>query len=418
MLTKKVLNVFAVATFMLSGAALAGPLDDGVNECGVPVCDVSATIEALKSFNEDRRYNYVNKMLSTYGESDKLEILENLLVASKETKALSVAQNDADWVVRESNNLTNAMIMGLAKYSDINAAALSSYFTQITSAQKRFEIIEFWSKKVESIESIDDLNALVKFSQNAKAHSVMLGDESWIPRAAGSLVSKITIKLTALDPAHEGVYNVSSMITGVTQGILPFDKIAVLDSSADQNLVVIFYNSQFRRASFSFDDVALAGNILSSKSISSSQTSKEFSFELDRETGAISGQLTTTDSTISFSGNQTFSTRSVFAGETPIVLTENDAIGTFKGTVGSMNVTLTVKSFLPGVYSATLRNESGSVKKDYKGKFFPENGVLSLTHNSTMKLIVSLREVDGQMVWSGYSYSIKRPTAVEASFTK
>jgi hypothetical protein len=418
MLTKKVLNVFAVATFMLSGSVFAGPLDDGINECGVPVCDISATVEALTSLNEDRRYNYVNKMLRTYGDSSELEILKNLLATSKETKAISVAQEDADWVIRESNSLTNAMIMGLAKHSEIDATELSLYFTQITSAQKRYEIIEFWSKKVDSIESIEDLSALVTFSQSAKAHSIMLGDEAWIPRAAGSLVSKITIKLTALDPAHEGIYSVDSMITGVTQGILPFDKIAVLDSSAEESLVVIFYNSQYRRASFTFSDVALAGNILSGKSISSSQTSKEFSFELDRETGAISGMLSTTDSTISFSGTQTFSTRSVFAGQTPIILTENDAIGTFNGNVGSMKVSLTVKSFLPGVYSATLRNESGSVKKDYKGKFYPKNGVLSLTNNSTMKLIVSLREIDGEMVWSGYSYSVKRPTAVEATFTK
>jgi hypothetical protein len=418
MLTKKVLNVFAVATFMLSGSVFAGPLDDGINECGVPVCDISATVEALTSLNEDRRYNYVNKMLRTYGDSSELEVLKNLLVASKETKAISVAQEDADWVIRESNSLTNAMIMGLAKYSEIDATELSMYFTQITSAQKRYEIIEFWSKKVDSIESIEDLGSLVTFSQSAKAHSILLGDEAWIPRAAGGLVSKITIKLTALDPAHEGIYSVDSMITGVTQGILPFDKIAVLDSSAEESLVVIFYNSQYRRASFTFSDVALAGNILSGKLISSSQTSKEFSFELDRDTGAISGTLSTTDSTISFSGTQSFSTRSVFAGQTPIILTENDAIGTFKGTVGSMKVSLTVKSFLPGVYSATLRNESGSVKKDYKGKFYPQNGVLSLTHNSTMKLIVSLREIDGEMVWSGYSYSVKRPTAVEATFTK
>jgi len=418
MFTNKLLSGIVFATLLNTATVFAGPLDDGINECGVPVCNVSETIEGLTALNEDQRYNYINKMVNKYSDSENLEVLNNLLDTAKKAKDISVSSEDADWVVRESSTLANAMVIGLAKYSEVEAKVLSGFYKQITSDLKRFEIIEFWSKKVNTVEDVKKLNELVLFAQNAKAHSEQLGDEAWIPRGASALMSKITIKLTMLDPIHEGLYSVDSIMTGETQGILPFDKVAVLDSSAQENLVVIFYNSKFKRASFIFNGVALAGNILSSKSISNTQTSKEFSFELNRTTGAIKGVLTTTDTTINFSGKQTFSTNTVFSGQTPSVLTEEDAIGQFEGKIGSRAMKLTVKSFLPGVYSATLRDETGAVKKDFKGKFFPKNGVLTLTHNSNLKLIISLRMVDGKAVWTGVSYSVKRPTAIKAVFNK
>ena len=51
------------------------------------------------------------------------------------------------------------------------------------------------------------------------------------------------MKLTYLDPIHEGLYSVTLSDASQTVGTLAFDKIAVLDSSSSKNLVVSFINS-------------------------------------------------------------------------------------------------------------------------------------------------------------------------------
>mgnify|MGYP000082487224 CR=1 FL=1 len=416
---KKLMNV---AVFMLTLTSLSafatGPLDDGVETCGVPVCDIEATANALSELNEDQRYNFSNKLLTKYSQSQNLEILENLLDASKRFKNLSISTNDADWVVRESNSLFNAMVIGLSKYSKVEANLLSGYYKLISTELKRYEIIEFWMKSIKTIEDSAKLNEIVKFAKNAKLHSISLGDEAWIPRAAGALADSVTVKLVSLDPVHEGLYDVSSTISGETYGILPFDKISVLDSSADKNLVVVLYNTKYRRASFVFNNVVISGDTLSSTAVSNAITSKKLNIKIDRETGVVTGSVTTTDSTVDFTGKQTFSTRSVFNGNTVNGLTENDVIGTFNGKLGNLDVKLTIKSFLPGVYSATLRSTDGILKKDYKGKFFAKSGVISLTHKSELRLVLGLKQVDGNLSWEGFSFSVKKPAVVEVSLRK
>ncbi len=396
-------------------AQATGPLDDGVAVCGVPVCSVVDTMAALTELDENQRYNYTNKLVYTYVDSQDVKILKNLLTAAADIKALTIKMGDADWVTREASTLANNSILNLAKYDVVKADKMLNLFKQLDNATKRYEVIAYFQGQLNNIENLNTLNELVAFAEGAKDYTVQMGDEDWIPRAAASLASDITIKLTALDPAHEGVYTVS-VVEG-DEKILDFDKVVVLDSSSEENLVVNFMNSKLNTIVFSYTHSTIVGSTIKGKLVSNGSLSSKFELKINRATGAIKGTINTTRSnTIVFKGTQNFSTRTIFAGKVPYSLSANSAIGDIKGEILGIKGTLSVKSFLPNVYSASFVADNGLVVIDFQGKFFAKNGVLTLTHKNKIKLALSLRETAEGIMWRGVSYSTTNGKVIEASF--
>lgn len=410
---KKVLfTQMAVVSLAFAGN---GPLDDGVDVCGVPVCDIDATITALSELDENKRYNYTNKLVYTYAESTKTNILENLIEAAKEIRTLTSEAGDADWVVREASTLLNNSVFNLAKYSHVEASNLISLFSQLDNQTKRYEVIAYWQGEVSEIENINDLSALVEFSMAAADISIAAGDEAWVARAAKSLASDITVKLTDLDPAHEGVYAVQ-MTKGENLAV-KFDKVIILDSTSEKNLVIKFINSKFNKVAFEYSHAKLVGTTISAKVISNGSLSSSVELSVDRANGTISGSIQTTMAEkIEFEGTQDFSTRTIFAGEAPYALTENSVIGEVTGEILGISGKLSVRSFSPGVYSAHFVADNGFIVLDFVGKFFPKNGVLSVTHKNKVKLVIALRNVEGEVVWTGKSFSTTNGTINTAVF--
>lgn len=392
-----------------------GPLDDGVDVCGVPVCDVNATITALSELNENKRYNYTNKLVTKYKESDSIEILNNLVAAAKEIKVLTKAEGDADWVIREASNLMNNSIFNLAKFSEIKADSLTALFDQLDSQTKRFEVISYWQGQMDEIEKIKDLSELVDFAMNAADISKAKGDEAWVSRAAKALASDLTIKLIDLDPAHEGVYKVNMNKTDDLA--VAFDKVIILDSSSEKNLVVRFINSKFNKVAFEYSHAKLVGTTIKAKKVSDGMLSSEMMIKIDRKTGTISGEIQTTMANkITFKGGQEFSTRQVFGGDVPYALTENSVIGEMTGDILGIKGKLSIRSFSPGTYAAHFVADNGFIVLDFVGKFFKKNGVLSLTHKNRVKLVVALRNVGDKVMWTGKSFSTTNGKVVSARF--
>jgi hypothetical protein len=233
------------------------------------------------------------------------------------------------------------------------------------------------------------------------------------------LISDITIKLTQLDPAHEGLYDVTLTDASQLVGVLPFDKIAVLDSSSEKNLVVSFINSKLKVVVYSYSKAEISGNHVSGLFLSSGDMANRFNFDLNRQTGSVVGSIeSTTHDRIDFSGSQLFSTRSVFAGKAPKAVTAKDILGSMKGELAGVKGTLTVRSFMENVYSATFVADKGSLVINFQGKFFAKNAVLTLTSNSKIKLTLSLRANDaGIAEWQGASFSVVNGTTSKATFS-
>lgn len=414
-------NLMKVAAFQLAISSLAfagtGPLEDGVDVCGVPVCNIDQTIDALAELNENQRYKYTNKLVRNYEDEKESSILNNLKESAVPIKELSISAGDADWVIREASTLLNNSIFNLAKYSDIDSVNLINLFSQLDNQANRYEVISYWQQRILVVESIKDLSSLVDFSMKAATISIEAGDEAWVARAAKSLASDITVKLTNLDPAHEGVYGVK--ITANENSSIYFDKVIILDSTSEKNLVVKFINSKFNKVAFEYSQAKLVGSEISASYISNGSLSSAVKLTYDRFTGSISGTIQTTKAKdIKFQGSQEFSTREIFNGEAPAQLTDNDIIGETRGEILGLKGTLSIRSFAPQSYSAHFVADNGFIVLDFVGKFFAKTGILSVTHKNKVKLVLALRVVDGDVKWTGKSFSTTNGKINSAQFEK
>jgi len=415
MMEKVAVGVLAFAT--LTNVSIAGPLDDGVAECGVPVCNLTESIDELKKVDHNARGSYAIMMMEKYGKSEDAKILENLYTASTAMTPVYHELGDTDWVLRSIYDLKDAVVLSLSKSGEADAKKLSALYAELSDQNQRFGMLSFWGSKVDSIETVGALEELVTFGTNAREISTELGDDAWVGRAAGDLISKITVKLTALDPAHEGLYNVTIDESILPEDFFGFDKVTVLESSSDKNLVVTFINSKYRRTVFSFTHAEIAGNTVRGKVLSNTQVANTFEFTLDRTNRTIVGNIETTASeVINFEGKQEVSTNEVFRGQTPYELTEKDILGALEGELAGVKGKLMIKTFKKNVYSATFRSNNGILLIHFQGKFFPKTGVLSLTNGESLKLSLSLRGTEEEAMWTGFAFNTKNGTATKASF--
>ncbi|MBY0516602.1 MAG: hypothetical protein K2P81_06835 [Bacteriovoracaceae bacterium] len=385
--------------------------------CDVPVCDIAAQITDLKAKNGDQRGMYAINLKAQYKDSQDVAVLENLRALGLEMKSLFINLKDEDWVVRAASDLVNTVVLNLAKYSSVNGSELVKYYRELDGQASRYALILYWQNQLVNIENVSELNSLINFASGARERSTEVNDEDWVSRAATSLITEITIKLTALDPAHEGLYNVKMTEASRALGTLDFDKMAVLDSSSNKNLMIVLINSRLRVTVYSFSNAEIKGNEVTGLFLSNGQISQKISFVLDRNSGSVSGTIESTKSdVIEFNGTQAFSTRTVFAGRSSREVTEADVLGKLNGEIAGIKGVLAIKSFLPNVYSATFTSENGSIVMSFQGKFFPKSGVISLTSGEKIKLVISLREKNGEEMWSGYSFSTINGSMSQSSF--
>ncbi len=411
------IKLFLVLSLTLPALSFAQALDNGTNLCGVPVCNIQEALKALKSLNGDQRGMYAINMKAAHKDASDPKVLENLYVFANEMKTLSESLNDEDWVLRAAIDLINTVVFNLAKFSEVDGVKLLQYYEQFGNQASRYGLISYWQNQLSSLEDVKTLEHLVVFADGARKHSIKVQDEDWVARAATALITEITVKLTNLDPAHEGVYDVELTEASKASSSLSFDRIAVLDSSSSKNLMVVFINSRLRVVVYSYSNAEIVGNTVSGLYLSNGDAANRFSFTFDRASGEISGAIESTrNELLEFSGNQIYSTRSVFAGNVPHVVTKNDVLGSLAGELAGVKGTLTVRSFVENVYSATFISENGSLVLNFQGKFFAKNGVLSLTSSDKLKLTLALRETANGPVWKGSSFSLTSGTTSAASF--
>lgn len=386
---------------------------DSLNlSCDVPVCSISDTMTQLRGMTGDQRGMFALNLKNQYKDSTDQKVLANLRESGLQMKALFQELGDEDWVQRAAADLVAGAVYNLAKLSH-DGAELVSYYKELSNQTFRFNLITHWQSQLKTIEDLELLQQLIIFADGARAHSIAINDEDWVPRQASTLMSELTIKLTQLDPVHEGLYSVEVHGNNKSIDALAFDRIAVLDSSSSKNLVVAFINSRLRVIVHTFSQAEIMGNTVKGISMPSGAPATRFSFELDRRTGMISGSVESTNDTMDFTGTQLESTRTVFAGKAPHEVSQKDIIGTMIGEMGGVKGKLTIRSFQENVYSATFVSDTGSIVLNFQGKFFPKNAVLSLTSNEKVKLTMSLREAG----WSGFSFSTTTGTSSKATFS-
>lgn len=382
--------------------------------CGVPVCDIQETMTSLRKMTGDQRGMYALNLKSMHKDSSEIAVLENLRVAGTEMKALFAELKDEVWVQNAAHDLVNTAVFNLGRFSGIERELFSRLYTELSNQTFRYNMISHWHSKLGTLEDSAAIEHLIAFADYARAHSVKVGDEEWVYRAATALVSDATVKLMHLDPVHEGLYKVEVQSALKYIDALNFDRVAILDSSSSKNLVVALINTRLRVIVHSFSGAEIIGNTINALSLSSGEAATKFSMIFNRATGQVDGRLESAVNGVStFTGSQLVSTRSVFAGSLAAPLSDKDVLGTMNGVLGGIKGKLTVTSFKDRVYSATFVSESGSIMMNFQGKLFPKRGVLSLTSSDKVKLTISLRN----NVWSGFSFSTITGTHAPATFS-
>ncbi len=397
--------------FSLSGALFANPLADGTSDCGVPVCDVRATIDAVSALDANKRGEYALKLQADFKKEKNPEVLENLYVYGKELRdlyqTLMDRNGDDEWIFRAANDFVSGVILNLTRYSDFDAGKFSTYYQELAGQSSRYNMIAFWVAKVDNIEDATILNDLSIFARNARAYSLKVEDEDWVPREATSLLIKVTEKLMLLDPVHEGQYELKVKATGARVGKYELDQMTIVQSCLDGTLQVSFVNSEYSYQGFLFKEAELIGNIISGKTINALGQSAALELTFDRSTGNVQGTIETTLATLNFTGQQMISTRDAFMGVTPYKMSEEDILGRLRGTWGDLDGYFLIKRFKEYIYTATFVSEEDQVIVHFRGKFFEKSGVLSLSSESGIKVVMSLRNIDDKLRWRGYSFSVK-----------
>jgi hypothetical protein len=380
--------------------------------CSAPVCSVQDTMAELRAMTGDQRGMFALNLKNKYKDSTDEKILMNLRDSGVAFKTLFQELGDEDWVQRAANDLITIAVFNLAKMTT-NGEELVEYYKDLATQTYRYNLISHWQSKLAGIEDLAVLQELIVFADGARSHSTTIADEDWVPRAASSLLSDITMKLTHLDPAHEGLYKIDQ---GYEKPLnkLSFDRIAVLDSSSSKNLVVVFMNTRLKVIVHSFSQAEIMGNTIKGLSLSNGDSATRFSFELNRTTGQIAGTMESTNDIIQFTGTQLESTRSVFAGKPSADVSKKDILGALTGEMGGVKGKLTIRSFQENVYSATFTSENKSIILNFQGKFYPQNAVLSLTSEDKVKLTLSLRDSE----WKGFSFSTTTGTSSKAVFSQ
>ena len=224
------------ALFVLS---LMAPMTSMASYCNVPACDIATEMSRLETLNSDKRGEYALGLKAKYKDVSDAAALENLYTFAIEVKALVEAKKDDDWVLRAANDFLNTMVLNLAKFSAVDGDNLVALYRKLEGQISRYALITHWQSELKNIENVKTLEALVVFGAGARTRSIEANDEDWVARAATALITEITVKLTNLDPAHEGLYDVAMTEASLALGTLAFDKVAVLDSSSNKNLVVV-----------------------------------------------------------------------------------------------------------------------------------------------------------------------------------
>ncbi len=412
---KKMMMVGLMATSLTGVAQAAGPLEDGTNACGVPICNATETLTALKAVDSDKRGDWAMRVKAKYAKSQNTEVLSNLYGFGKDLETLYRELSDNpenDWVLREARAVLNNAVLGLSKYSAFDAEKFATYYGELANQNARYDMVSYWQGKGAKSEDVELLNGLIRFATAARTISVELGDDAWVARAATELINTVTVLLVALDPAHEGLYEV---VLGSDFSGFPFNKITVLESSSSKNLIVSFVNTKHKQVVYSFKNAEIDGNVIRGEVISNSANSTQFEIVLDRSNGAITGYVSDTLNETTFAGFQAKSTSSVFAGSVDADLNADSVVGEFTGKVLGLDGTLTVKyRESKKLYVAVFKTVDGELNIPFAGKFYPKNGVLSLTHNDSLKLVISKRNGS----WKGFTFSTQTGTAVDVEFTK
>lgn len=408
-------------------------------DCTLPVCDIPAKVEQLKAGTQNERFVYIKDLRTQYrGETNPIN-LKNINAFSIEAKQAFLSINEEAWVIREVQGLQNAAVVGLIKYDKVETTYdangknnLMRYFDYVTDEGSAFDVLTYWSEKVQKLENIDEVKAIINFAEYAKAWAVSTNQEPYIAREADKIIVVGGKNISRLFPAHEGTYKVKITCVPTPKDcgslVKTLTYMSIFDSLGERGLVVNIADSVIDAPIYTYTSALLTKAGTHIRGVSSAATPNtrvsELNLDIDFKTGNITGVL----QDFGYTGEMHIEATPIrrvtkyYADEGPTrAMTVSETLGRYEGTFSTIqNCTLVVNRYSTGEIIALLQLGDAGTLQFHTGVFNETHGVLSFVGTTPnmgdRKLILAFRkDKKGKEMLTGFMMTTN-PRSPEALF--
>lgn len=421
-------------------------------ECQVPVCDIAATIQTLRTKTVDERQGFLSDLYQAQVNAKDPAALRNLHDFGFEAYKLVIDLKDPKVVVKWAADIRQ-LGQGLLSYADFrkdefiatyNETATIPELSRDSQQRVRFAALYRWKLEVPVLFDIKTVYEIYDYITVASELSKKLNDEDYILREAATVLELLSARVSYLYPLYEGVFDIKANCVPATtdcdQKDTHSDRLVVMNSLTDLEIYSALSISKQTNFLSSIGETADGGknpevNFLFIKSLlqknATSLYSKSDVLALDTRPSEIkvlfagnqdvAGSAVTSRNVgaLNFTGSVAFSPLKYYVDEVPAeALADHPIAGEFRGSVGDYPVRLIIRQRVDKTLMATafitLNKKTAEVKKiDFSmGQFVPHRQLIHLTgvgqiNFTPYKMTAAYRVgADQKLHWVGGFYSV------------
>jgi hypothetical protein len=387
------------------------PAIKNVEEClkssQVLVCndDIKAILTNLQL---DIRGEFAMYLREELKANSSEKVINNLFVTLPSLVSLyETLDTNNTWSYRALKTLQDDVSIEYVKIAPIDTDFLVKLYKGQGAEAGRYGLLTTLSAKIDGLTSLAEMENAIRFLEVAKEYSRVIGDEAYLYNTAVALISKVTVKETAIRPGHEGIYNVTFDKPEMASG-LNIDKVVVMEGNAKDSLVVSFVASQSRVIKISFPGSAMLGDVIFSNMDTYNNTQDAsnpyFKFTLNRQAKTIQGVFSTARyGVLTFKGTLLSSNTAIYGLSTVKGLSLDQLIGSYKVQVGNydMNLVIRKRTEERSVVEAALFSDNAMISFS-KVSLDSEKGILSIVdYNNERKLTLAVTSFESAPEFKG-----------------
>lgn len=419
----------------------------GMAACQVPVCDIVATINELKTKSIDERHQFYSDLYNNNINATDAAVLRNLNAFGVQAYKLSKDMNDPKGTITWAATVRQ-LGQGLLTYASfqktefINTYTESAVMPELTRTGQqrvRYSALYRWRTEVAVMFNVNEVYAVYDYVQKAADYSRQINDEEYILREGQAVLELLSSRITYLFPLYEGVFAIATkcnlQVGQCTAKDVASDRLVVLNTLNDYELassLAISSQADFLYAigQYHDDDVSHEtkginflfvnstiknnGTNLYSKSDvlyvgdRPAEIKVAFNNAQDLNGSAVTSRYV---GALSFAGKVIFTPLKYYTDEVPLQAGEQPLTGEFKGKFGNEPMRLIIRQRVDGTYMASAFVNEQAI--DFSmGQFVTHRQLMNLTglgmRNFTpYKLTIAYRMgADKQMHWFGGFYSV------------
>lgn len=425
--------IVSVVAFLVSQTSFA---------CQVPVCDIAAAIEDLKTKTSDDRAEFYSDLYKENLNSKDAAVLRNLRAFGTEAYKLAKDLNDPKHVTKwaaDVRQIGQALLTyaGFQKDEFISAYIETASIPELSrdSQQRvRFSALFRWKTEIPLMFEVQTIYEVYDYIQKASDLSRELNDEDYILREAQMALESLSARISYLYPMYEGVYSVktkcNAVIVDCSDKDVQSDRLVVFNSINDYEIMAaltvstdftfttaIGENPHGINFLFLKSFIKNNGTSLYSKSdilyIGERPSEIQANFSAKQE---VTGSVVTSRYTgaLNFSGKVVFSPLKYYTDDVPAQAGAQPITGEFVGTFGPEKMRLIIRQRLDKTLMATAFIGHTEMRKiDFSmGQFVSHRQLINLTgmgmqRFTPYKMTVACRMgTDNKIHWTGGFYSV------------